>query len=368
VIPVLQLLVSTRTGGGPQHVLTLCRHLRSRGVEPVVAGPRDGPLFERFREERFETIELGTDRLSGRTLGRLVRLIGARGVRLVHSHGKGAGLYGRLAARARGISAVHTFHGIHFEGYSAPARAAYLALERALARWTAAIINVSRAQETEGLALRLFTSAQSHVILNGIDLAALLAKALGRDAARAALGVPPGARVVGCAARLDPVKGVDALLRASAEVPGVDIVVIGAGPEETRLRRLAAALGLAGRARFAGEVADAATRFRAFDVYVSAARKEGMPLAIMEAMALGLPVVATDIAAHREVLGRSAPLAGPDGLGPLLADLLADPGARRELGEANRKGAAEFEAALMADRIVALYGRVLGHDVGVLGM
>lgn len=360
MIRVLQLVVSMRTGGGPQHVLTLCRQLRSRGVEAIVAGPNDGPLFERFRAEGFETIEVATDRLDPRTLGRTIRLIGARGVRVVHSHGKGAGLYGRLAARARGVPAVHTFHGIHFERYAAPARAAYLMLERALARWTAFIVNVSRTQEAEGLALRLFTPAQSQVIPNGIDLAALLAGALDRGAARAALGLPRGARVVGCAARLDPVKGVDGLLRACAAVPDLQLVLMGAGPEETRLRRLAGAVGLRERARFLGEVPDAATLFRAFDVYASAARKEGMPLAVIEAMALGVAVVASDIAGHREVLGPSAPLAGPEAFGGLLAEVLANPETRRTLGEANRRRSAAFEAGIMADRIAALYGRVLG--------
>ena len=72
-----------------------------------------------------------------------------RGIRLIHSHGKGAGLYGRVAGRLGGVPAVHTFHGIHFERYAAPARAAYLALERRLSSWTARVVNVSREQERE---------------------------------------------------------------------------------------------------------------------------------------------------------------------------------------------------------------------------
>src|SRR5262249_8361960 len=150
--------------------------------------------------------------------------------------------------------------------YSAVAGKAYLALERMLARGTAAVINVSASQEAEGLALRLFSGAQSHVIPNGIDVAGLRAAARERAAARDALGLPGDARVIGCASRLDPVKGVDVLLRAAVDIPRTEIAVIGGGAESARLRRLADALGLGGRTHFLGEIPDAATLFRAFDV------------------------------------------------------------------------------------------------------
>src|SRR5439155_1728318 len=199
--PILELLVSTQPGGGPQHVLAVATWLRARRWRPIVAGPRDGALFDRFRESGIETVELATDRLRPRTLLALRRLVSERGVSLIHSHGKGAGLYGRL---------------------------------------------------------------------------------------------------VGCAARFDPVKRLDLLLRAAARVTDTTlrVVLIGRGDEERRLRALAVSLGLGGRVVFAGEIVDAARLFPAFDVYAAPSAKEGMPLAVLEAMALGVPVLASDIAAH----------------------------------------------------------------------
>ena len=170
-VPVLELVVSTQPGGGPQHVLTLAPWLRARGWRPVVAGPRDGVLFERFAQSGVEIVRAATDRLRPATLLQLARLVRERGVRLVHSHGKGAGVYGRLVARAHRLPAIHTFHGIHFERYGAAARATYLGLERLLARWTTVVVNVSRAQHDEGLALRLFKPQQTRVIHNGVDVA-----------------------------------------------------------------------------------------------------------------------------------------------------------------------------------------------------
>lgn len=257
--PILQLLVSTKPGGGLQHVFMLARGLRARGWEPVVAGPADGALFDAFGEAGSETVALATNRLTPAMLVRLVGFVRRRGIRLIHSHGKGAGLYGRLAARYAGIPAVHTFHGIHFERYSPLARATYLALDR--------------------------------------------------------------------------------------------------------LERLAAERSLGSRAVFPGEVVAPSRVLPAFDMFATASRKEGMPLAVLEAMALGLPVVASDIPAHREVLPPDCGGLVPgtvDGFATALGRLARDAETRAPLGAQNRTRArSEFAARQMIAALAAIYGEVL---------
>lgn len=361
--PILQLVVSTRAGGGPQHVLSLTLGLQRRGWRFIVAGPGDGPMVEQFRAAGVDVVSLPTNRLAPLTLLRLVRLIRRRRVRLVHSHGKGAGLYGRLAARLANVPAVHTFHGLHYERYPGPARALYLALERRLSAITRVIVNVSRAQEHEGLDLGLFTSSQSRVILNGVDVARLAASALERRDARVALGLDPSEPVVGCAARFDEVKRLDVLVRAAALSPVFTLALIGDGPEGARLRRLAAELGVARRLRVVGEVPEAARLFPAFDLFASPARKEGLPLAVVEAMALGLAVVASDIPAHREVLG--APCDGlvegtAEAFAARLSSVLGDAQLRARLGAENRTRArSEFDVRDMLAALEAVYEDVL---------
>ena len=362
-VTIAQVLVSTEPGGGPQHVLDVAAGLRVRGWRPIVAGPPRGAMVARFRETGIETFAARTDRLGPLALLRLVRLIREQGVRLVHSHGKGAGLHARLAARVTGVPAVHTLHGIHYERYRGPARAGYLALERRLSRWTRVIVNVSRAQEAEGLALGLFTRGQSRVILNGVDVARLTGRALERWDARVALKLEQSAAVIGTAARFDEVKRLDLLVRALPALPAATLVLIGGGAEGASLRALAARLGVAPRVRFAGEVVDAARLFRAFDVFAASSRKEGLPLAVIEAMALGLPVVATDIAAHRETLGPSAGLveATPEALAKRLDEVLTDGGLRTRLGAENRTRArSELDARTMLTALEGLYGEILG--------
>jgi len=365
-VPVLQLLVSTQPGGGPQHVLALATWLRARRWRPIVAGPRDGALFDRFRGTGIETVELATNRFHPATLVGISRLVRERRVRLIHSHGKGAGLYARLVARALGVPAVHTLHGLHFETYSAARRTAYLVLERRLSHWTRVIINVSRAQEAEGLALGLFDRGQSRVVVNGVDVARLAGAAVEREEARAAFGLPVSAPVVGCAARFDPVKRLDLLLAAAARLANgaLRVVLVGRGSEDRRLRDLAASLGLAARAIFPGEIVDAARLFRGFDVYAAPSAKEGMPLAVLEAMALGVPVLASDIPAHRELLGGASPglVAGtPERFAAALGGLLTDAGTRAALAAEQRTRArSEFDVRQMLTTIEAIYGEVLG--------
>src|SRR5262249_25521014 len=157
-------------GGAPKPVLDLVRKLRADGFEVIIAAPRDGVFFDRFSELGISMVELPLSRLGIHHLPLTMQLIRGQRIDIVHTHGKGPGLYGRLAARAFGIPAVHTFHGIHYGSYSTAGQDLYLSLERRLSRLTHTVINVSRSQEIEGLALHLFEPEQSVVVVNGIDV------------------------------------------------------------------------------------------------------------------------------------------------------------------------------------------------------
>lgn len=357
-VPVLEVVVSTSPGGGPTQVLALAPRLRALGFEPIVAGPMNGALAPAFRDDGIEVVDVRTDRLAPGAIGTLVQLIRARGVRLVHTHGKGAGLHGRLAARAAGVPVVHTFHGVHFESYRAPTRALYLALERGLGRMTAAFVCVSSAEHAEATRLRLIPPGRGRIVPNGVDVAALEAAALDRIAARRMLGLDPDAVVIGTVARLDPVKGIDVLARAMAHLSDVQLVVIGAGSERSRLERLAPP----SRARFVGEIVGAARLLHAFDVCVTASAKEGMPIGVLEAMALGCPVVASDIPAHREALGGDYPALAPRApaeFAKVVAEVIGNLDLAGALGRRNRHRVADFDVAVMVESTARIYRELL---------
>jgi glycosyltransferase involved in cell wall biosynthesis len=226
----------------------------------------------------------------------LQRVLRARPGDVVHTHLPHAAQLGRVAAAlARSAAIVDSTHT------DAPrlSRVDWRMRLRALARVTDRLIAISetvRRHLVERVGLR---AEQIEVVPYGI---ALPREAEPRSAARARLGVPADAFVVGFVGRLTPLKQVDVLLRAVARVPGAVVAVVGAGPCAKALRSLASELALTD-ARFTGAVDDAASCMPAFDVLCLPSRWEGLGLVLLEAMARGVPVVGARAGAIPVFLG-----------------------------------------------------------------
>lgn len=366
-IRVLELLVSTIPGGGPRHVYDLVRYLPREEFEVVIAAPRDGLVFDQFQALGLEVVERPIPQLNPWQLLTTVRLLRERAIDVVHTHGKGAGFHGRMAAHRLGIPAIHTFHGIHYKGYPRWIQPFYLALERGLARRTHTIINVSAAQEAEGLSLNLFRPEQSAVVVNGIDIEEFDRPGRETPVHRESLGLGADDLVIGCVSRFDPVKRLEVLLhvvhRLKDRLPRLMLVLVGGGGEEARIRRLAFQLGVNQHVIFTGFLEAPARLSPVLDLYVASSQKEGLPLSLLSAMGAGLAVVATDVPGHREVVipgetGLLVPAEDPGALAEAVASLLADPVRRRTMGEAGRRRVLkEFGLRAMVDSTAAIYRR-----------
>lgn len=189
-----------------------------------------------------------------------------------------------------------------------------------------------------------------HHFPNGVDLARFHPAPPGRDL------------VVGAVGGLRPEKDHDNLLRALARLPAdVRATVVGDGALAGPLRALAQQLGIDGRVEFVGAVTDTAPWYAKFTVFALSSRTEQMPLAMLEAMASGLPVVATDVGDVRAMLPADAadlvvPPADPMALAAALQRVLADPGRCLRLGGENRRVVAQrYEAGQCLQRFAALY-------------
>jgi glycosyltransferase involved in cell wall biosynthesis len=203
------------------------------------------------------------------------------------------------------------------------------------------------------------------VIVTGSEAAGGGAAAARAPLSRAALGLRPDALVLATVARFDPVKRLAVLLRAmpliAARVPEARLLIVGDGPERDALRALARALDPDGRVVFAGAIPDAARVLPVVDLYVTAARREGLPLAVLEAMACGLPVLATRVPGHVDAVeeGRTGLLVPADAPGPLAeaaVALLRDPTGRHAMGVAGRERVERrFALARMLGEIADLY-------------
>jgi glycosyltransferase involved in cell wall biosynthesis len=299
----------------------------------------------------------------------LTRLMRRERAAIVHTHTSKAGFIGRLAARlARVPAVIHQPHGHIFYGYYGPGGSAFfMRLERLAARWSDRIVTLTERGTAEHVAQGIGRPEQFAAVPSGVPTAALQARAPGRAEARARLGLASDAFVVLGIGRFVHIKGFDVLVaalgRAAAEVPTLRVILVGDGPEGDALRIQADALGVGDRLEMRGAVAGAAglvDYLAAADVCAAPSRNEGMGRVLVEAMALGLPVVGTAVGGIPSVIGadeagRLVPADDPEELARALADLERDPALRAKLGEAARARAEAFSTRVAEARLLALY-------------
>ncbi len=374
MIPVVHVITRLTLGGSSENTVATIEALERAGWSCTLAlGPEsEAATVADARRRGCRVVEirpLGREVRPVRDLAAviaLVRLFRRARPAVVHTHTSKAGFVGRLAARLAGVPAViHQPHGHVFYGYWGPRRTAlFVALERLAARWTDTLVALTPREAQEHLARGIGRPAQWAVAPSGVPTAALRAAAPSRTAARARLGLAPDAFVVAGVGRLVPIKGFDVLVAALpgvvARVPGARLLLVGDGEERAALEARAAALGMADRVSVTGAVGDVTAHLAAADVLAAPSRNEGMGRVLVEAMALGLPVVGTTVGGIPDVIvdgecGRLVPPDDPAALAGALADLGADGALRAKLGAAARPRAEAFSTEVAAAAWIGIY-------------
>lgn len=310
-------------GGAESAVRSLVAGLRTAGrdAEIAVLLPPEGdhPFVSTARGEGLEVSEIRHPHRGYLAQVRAVRtLLRDRGVRVLHTHVYHADTIGCLSTMGLGIPWVSTLHG--FTDGDLKHRA-YTRLDLFLLRRCDAVIgvaeNVRRTAVESGLDPR-----RVHLVPNGYHPT----QALDRAAARMELGLDPVRRAVGWIGRLSREKGADLFVEALARAPqDVVGVVVGDGVERSAVEAQARANGLAGdRIRFVGQVDNAARLVLAFDAVVLSSRTEGTPMALLEAMAAGVPVAAFSVGGIPQILGDRSGFLAPSGDPQALAAAISD--------------------------------------------
>lgn len=376
--PITRLII-----GGAQENTMLTAQLLDKAewdVE-VLCGPQtgvEGSLIEAVRQGGTAlTIEPSLVREVNPVkdllaLWRLWRFMRRGRFTIVHTHSSKAGIIGRWAAKFAGAPVIiHTVHGWgHHERQRPAVRRYYIWLEKLTLPITDKLIVVSPRNIEKGLADGIGRADNYVVIRSGIEMERFGYPQRPRAAVRAELGIPADAPVVGAVTRLSAQKAPLDFVAAAAAVaqarPDVRFVMVGDGPLRAAVEARAAELGIAGRLTLTGLRRDVPELMGAFDIFALSSLWEGLPRVLPQAMATGLPVVATAVdgsaeAVEHGVTGLLTPPGDPQALAAALLELLADPARAQQMGEAGRARAEEYSAERMVEQIAALYRSLLAQ-------
>jgi glycosyltransferase involved in cell wall biosynthesis len=338
-LPLRAAIVITRLEGGAG-VLALrgARAVDAAVAVPAIVTGSGNRLIDEARASGIDVLvepslrEVIAPRSDLLAVRRLETIFRQRGTDVVHTHCAKAGAVGRLAARRAGVPRiVHTFHGFPFHEFQSPARRrAYVSIEQRLGRFTDVALCVGVAVAAEAARRELVAPERIRTIGVAVDGPARARASMSarvpreRQRARAALGLPPDAPVIGAVGRLTYQKAPEDFITALERLGRPDAVGVwvGSGDLAERIGRRARALP-GPRVILAGERTDVLDVLPAFDVFALPSRYEGLPTVIVEAMICGVPVVATAVnAVHELVVPGETGLLVPPGRPGRLAEAI----------------------------------------------
>lgn len=352
-------ILRSAAGGMKTHFMNLCCGLQQQGFAVTAYCALEDPDRKKLMDFGIRTQPfLMSEAMDPFTVCRnavvLKRLMEQQRPDVVHCHGFAAGLAGRLAAARLRLPWVYTVHNFVMDQDHLLRQGLTRLAEGLLSRRGGAVIAVSAALK-EALVQKAGVAAERiHVIENGIHI-----QRMGEGGhIRRQYGISPDALLIGTIARLIPSKGLAVLLEAAARLPAalsqVRFMIVGSGPEEGRLKAEAARFGLENRVIFAGWQENTADYYAAFDIFLLPTLSEGMGISVLEAMAAGLPVLASETGGIPEVIrhGKTGWLIPPGDARQIVEGLLylsQNPEAAAALGRLARQ---EAEARYSIERMI----------------
>ena len=360
--------LNEHAGGGERAAVGLATSLPPDQFEVVVCTTRQsgGEPVATLARAGVRHVDLGrTHRFDVRAPIALVRLLRREHFDVLHAHMFGANAWAAVLGRLARVPVVIA----HEQTWSYEGRPLRRIADAAIGRLVHAFVAVSSRDAERMAALERVPAGKIEVIPNAW---------VPRDGGatgdlRPELGLPADTPLIATVAILRPQKRLDVLLeafvRVLATVPEARLVIVGDGEERDDLQSRTTALGIQDSVRFTGVRQDVATVWRSADVAALSSDYEGTPLSVLEAMAAGVPLVATEVGGMRDIAGDDGrrhgvvlvPRRDPDALGSALVGLLTDPTLRRQLGEAARARAGDFTGERHAQRCADLYLRLLAR-------
>lgn len=362
MLNVLHIVLGLEIGGLEKFVLDLVRDCQKHVAPQILCLQKKGSLGEEI--SGVPILELhASDGFKFSSVLDVARIIKKSNVDIIHTHNPAPHFYGALAGFLTGVPVLNTKHGRNYPGSRKK-----VFLNRLSTVLTSKVVPVSHEAADVCRSIEKIHEKKIHPIWNGVDVGTF-SPGNGDKRLLATLGMSQDDQVVGIVARLSPEKNHSCLLRAFAKVKndleGGRLLVVGDGVLRGQLESEAKSLGIGDRVVFAGSRHDVPGLLRECDIFALSSKTEGLPLTVLEAMACGLPVVATDVGGISEAVldGETGFLVSSDdciAMGSSLKALLKDAVLRRKMGAAGRKRVEKyFDSRMTAQRYVDLYRAVL---------
>jgi glycosyltransferase involved in cell wall biosynthesis len=367
-IRVLQTIRQGKIGGGESHVLDLVKYLDKELFEPVVLSFTDGPMINSLAKLGIPAYVIYTERAFDLGVWKQVKqFLRKQQIDLVHVHGTRANTNVLWAARSLGLPVIYTIHGWSFhDSLPSWSRKARILAEKFITSRTRLNITVSASNHETGV--RTFGHFESTVVKNGVNLEKFDRFANYPDV-KAAYGIPAHHLVIGYIVRITEQKDPLGMLRAFAKVSAtnkdVTLLMVGEGDLKASAVQLATELGITKRVVFDNFRQDVPAVLQAVDIYCLPSLWEGFPIGVLEAMAMGKAVIASDVDGTREavedgVSGLLVPAKDETALVSALSRLLQDRALRSRLQEnAARQVKANFDVRDMTHKIETVYQQML---------
>jgi len=341
---ILETIRQGLIGGGETHLLSLVENMDKTCFEPVVLSFTDGPMVDRAREMGLETKVIHTERpFDIFAWGKVRDFIKSSDINIIHAHGTRAASNTLRPGKSLGLPFIYTVHGWSFHDDQHPlVKRTRIWAEQWISSRSDVNICVSESNQQTGR--NYIKKFDSVVIPNGIDLQKFDPDRTLKDI-RKEIGIPAAAILVLFMARFthhkQPLKVLQGFYEASLRVPALRLLMAGEGDAKQETMELAGQLGITDKVYFQDFRKDTPDVLAASDIFVLASLWEGLAISLLEAMAMGKPVVASRVDGNAEVVRHmeNGWLVGLDGLEKNLAEALVGISGDPELREKFRKNA-----------------------------
>lgn len=362
---ILQITLRADYGGAPEHLWQLLRH-KSGNDTYFIACPMDQPYWQRFHTKipREHICPLPHLRFKITALLKLIIFICNNNIQLLHTHGKGARIYGKLAGFFTGVPCVHTPHGIHLGSYNRYKKFLYRCYENITGYGLKHIFYVSKSERQSAASNKLWGSIPFSIVSNGVNTVADEQRKTWRKQLRTLLGIAESDFVVASLTRFDYAKNMQEAYQIAKDFPNFIFLWIGDGEDKESLETQSRYEKVE-NIMFTGFTDFPVQFLAAADAYLSTSRWESLPFGVIKAMSVGLPVVASNVPGNRDAVkhdktGFCYPLGETSAAGQYLTTIAEDKQLLDQLAaEALQTQRKFFSAQTMAGKIQEIYQEVI---------